>query len=456
MSLRIGIRGLFPHCRVPPVRIGLLRSVSTRAMALDSPEVAPVHSHTHTSPSHSHSHDHDHDHSHGGLLSHTHSHGAGHNELLKTDVASFASNPAVRITWIGLLVNIGLAVSKGIGGIYFHSQALTADAIHSVSDMISDFLTLATVNVANKVGTATKYPLGYGKIETVGSVLISGILLFAGVSVGWSSLLQVFEYTLPAYMFDWVSTIQIGHSHSHSLSEPAPGHDGHSHSHGDVAAPVVREVPNINAAWLAGGSIIVKELLYRKTMAVAAVTNSKVLVANAWHHRVDSLTAAVALVTVTGGVVFNIAWLDSIGGLAVSYLIVKAGWGSFKTAWNELVDRGEKPGMPTYDKVDAIVKSELASNRDLAQFYQKRLSVLTSGANTNVYLWISTKEAGHKEFTISQLNLIENKLKFLIRRDDPFIKKVFIRFCDESIVDYDSDSNTTQGFEELVEKDKKE
>lgn len=425
-------------------------------MALDSPEVAPVHSHSHPSPSHSHSHDHDHDHSHGGLLSHTHSHGAGHNELLKTDVALFALNPAVRITWIGLLVNIGLAVSKGIGGIYFHSQALTADAIHLVLDMISDFLTLATVNVANKVGTATKYPLGYGKIETVGLVLILGILLFAGVLVGWLSLLQVFEYTLPAYMFDWVLTIQIGHSHSHSLLEPAPGHDGHSHSHGDVAAPVAREVPNINAAWLAGGSIIVKELLYRKTMAVAAVTNSKVLVANAWHHRVDLLTAAVALVTVTGGVVFNIAWLDLIGGLAVLYLIVKAGWGSFKTAWNELVDGGEKPGMPTYDKVDAIVKLELALNRDLAQFYQKRLSVLTLGANTNVYLWILTKEAGHKEFTISQLNLIENKLKFLIRRDDPFIKKVFIRFCDELIVDYDSDSNTTQGFEELVEKDKKE
>lgn len=427
---------------------------------LDSAALAS-HSHDHSHDAHSHehshaaSHSHDHDHSHS-LFGHSHSHGAGHNELLKTDAKLILGNPAVRITWVGLLVNVGMAICKGIGGIYFHSQALTADAIHSVSDMILDFLTLATVNVANKVGSPTHFPLGYGKIETVGLILILGILLFAGISVGWLSLLQVLEYTLPAYWYDMVLHIQIGHSHSHSLTTTTEDSlVGHSHSHGDHShshAEVVREVPNINAAWIAAALIAVKEVLYRKTMKVAADTNSKVLVANAWHHRVDSLTAAVALVTVTGGVMFNVAWLDSVGGLLVLYLIVKAGWLSFKTAWNELVDVGEKPGMPTYDKVEGIVKDELAGNRDLRAFHLKRLLVLTLGANTNVYLWLATLDPSDASYTITQLNLIENKLKYLIRRDDPFIKKVFVRFCDELVVDYDSDSSTTHGIEDLKSK----
>ncbi|KAK7677309.1 hypothetical protein QCA50_019736 [Cerrena zonata] len=240
-----------------------------------------------------------------------------------------------------------MVITKGIGGIYFHSQSLIADAIHSVSDMVADFLTLATVNVAAKVGHSTHFPLGYGKIETVGSFLVSGVLIFAGVSVGWSSLLQIFEFALPHYIYEYASMIQIGHSHSHGGFSEAIGDQAHSHSHSH--APIdqpetYREVPNINAAWLAGGSIIVKELLYHKTMQIGLENNSKVLVANAWHHRVDSLTAFVALLTVTGGVLFNVAWLDSIGGLCVSLLIIRAGWGTFKTSWYELIDRGEAKG----------------------------------------------------------------------------------------------------------------
>lgn len=145
------------------------------------------HSHTHSASEEDHGAD-GHSHSHGagsGLLHHHHHSAHEPNEFLAAGTASIKSNPAVRITWIGLIVNVALAVSKGIGGVVFHSQALVADAIHSVSDMLADFLTLATVNVAAKVGTPTKFPFGYGKIETIGSFTVSAILLFAGISVGW-------------------------------------------------------------------------------------------------------------------------------------------------------------------------------------------------------------------------------------------------------------------------------
>ncbi|EMG47763.1 hypothetical protein G210_1789 [Candida maltosa Xu316] len=376
--------------------------------------------HTHE---HSHSHD-DHTHSHTGML-HSHKHSMHEpNELLATGAKEIKSNPAVRITWIGLLVNVALAISKGVGGFYFHSQALMADAIHSVSDMLADFLTLATVNVAAKVGTPTKFPLGYGKIETIGAFSVSAILLFAGISVGWSSLLQIFEFVLPTHLYEIASHIHIGHDHSHT---DIGGQHSHSHSHIDDGAnmTVHREIPNINAAWLAAGSIVAKELLYRKTMKIAIETNSKVLVANAWHHRVDSLTAVVALITVASGVLFNVAWMDSIGGIGVSILIIKAGWDSLKEAWFELIDRGEKPGSELYNKVEGIIKNELEFNKEFEKFKMKQLSVLSSGANTNVHVILSTPE---KNLNLITLNKYEKKLSDLIQEDDRFVRNIFIKF----------------------------
>lgn len=385
--------------------------------------------HHEETPGPRHSHEHEHSHK-EGLFGHTHSH-HGPNELLSVSSEAIKTNPAVRITWIGLLVNIALAASKGVGGYWFHSQSLIADSIHSLSDTVADILTLATVNVANKVGNPTKFPLGYGKLETLGSVFVSGILLFAGVSVGWSSLLQVFEYTFPTYIYELLALVQFGHSHSHGSSLGGEGSvqgglqdSGHTHSHlSEVANDQTRTIPDINAAWLAGSSIVIKELLYRKTLKVAEEMNSKVLVANAWHHRVDSLTALVAVLTVAGGNLFNIVWLDAVGGLCVSALIVKAGWGSFKSAILELIDRGEKPDSELYDTIDDILKNELQVITD-NDFKVSKLSVVTAGAVTNLYITLVTSS----EYKIQDLNTIEKKLNTAIRREDKFVRNIFTSF----------------------------
>lgn len=378
---------------------------------------------------------HSHSHAGGGIFSHSHSHSHSHqpNELLLLSEGIF-KNPAVRITWIGLFVNVGMAASKAAGGVYFHSQSLLADAIHSVSDMIADFLTLATVNVLSKIGSPTRFPLGYGKIETIGSLLVSGVLLFAGISVGWSSLLQILEFTLPHYIYEYVSMIQIGHSHSHAAIDTSDSTSlqVHSHSHGggntDLTSANVAtqpQSPAIAGAWLAGGSILVKELLFKKTMKVAEETNSKVLVANAWHHRVDSLTSMVALVTITGSYLFNVAWLDSIGGAAVSFLIIRTGWATFKTAWFELVDRGEPRSSEAYGKIMDIAQAEVKEITDNG-FNVSDLSVMTSGANSNIY--ITLRETTPRSYLLKEINSIETRLVAAIKKDDKFIKNIFILF----------------------------
>ena len=95
---------------------------------------------------------------------HAHTHGLG-NPLLVLSRDQFKTNPGVRITWIGLLTNVGLAVGKFTGGVVFHSQALIADSIHAISDLVSDFLTLFSVGLATRKPTHD-YPYGYGKVET--------------------------------------------------------------------------------------------------------------------------------------------------------------------------------------------------------------------------------------------------------------------------------------------------
>lgn len=374
---------------------------------------------------HSHSHTDDHSHSHSILHSHSH----GPNELLGR---GFLTNPAVRITWIGLMVNISMAGAKAVGSVYFHSQALMADAIHSLSDMVADLLTLGTVNVGLKEGTFSRYPLGYGKIESVGTFLVSGVLLFAGFTVGWSSLLQIFEFVLPSHLYDYVLVLQV-HSHSHSFGDTSGDAHGHSHSHSHVSTPDTAEktvaeyqVPNINAAWLALGSIAVKELLYKKTMKVAAKTNSKVLVANAWHHRIDSLTAAVAFVTITASYLFGVVWLDAVGGLAVSLLILHAGFSTFKDAWFELIDRGASKKSDTFVRIKLLVELELEVVREATKtdLQLEDIAVLTAGARSNVSVKLGTTE----NVSLSALNKLEYELVSGLREKDNHLGRVFIEY----------------------------
>ena len=150
----------------------------------------------------------------------------------------------VRITRIGLYVNLGMAVSKGIGGYYFNSQALVADAFHALADLVSDFLTLATISVALKAPTA-KFPNGYGKWESLGSVCVSGLLVAGGYLMMQHAGINLYHY----FFQDVARTVIDTHDH---------GILGHSHSHNAKDM-----IPNINAAWLAAGSIVVKEYLYR-------------------------------------------------------------------------------------------------------------------------------------------------------------------------------------------------
>ena len=176
---------------------------------------------------------------------HSHQHHHHDNTYL---VSTNKKDAGVRITRIGLYVNFCMAIGKGLGGYFLNSQSLVADAFHSLTDLVSDFLTLATVSWSLKPPTS-RFPGGYGKIESLGSLGVSSLLLTGGIGLGWHSC----EILYSQFFLDAASSI-AEHGHSHG-----GGVFGHSHSHN----PADMGIPNVHAAWIAGGSIIIKEYLYR-------------------------------------------------------------------------------------------------------------------------------------------------------------------------------------------------
>lgn len=172
---------------------------------------------------------------------HGHSHGPGHHHDNTYLTSTNKRDAGVRITRIGLVANLCMAIGKFVGGYVFHSQSLIADAYHALTDLVSDFLTLGTVAWSLKP-PSERFPNGYGKIESIGALGVSGLLLCGGVFMG----LNAGQVLLAHFYPEVAETV----AHSGIL-----GH-GHSHSHGPIG-------PSIHAAWIAGGSIVVKEWLYR-------------------------------------------------------------------------------------------------------------------------------------------------------------------------------------------------
>ncbi|KOG96098.1 Mmt2p [Saccharomyces eubayanus] len=351
------------------------------------------------------------------LLQHAHGHSHTHlhaNPLLSLNIQQIKKNPGVRITWIGLASNVGMAVGKFIGGITFHSQALLADSVHALSDLVSDVLTLFSVHYASRKPTSD-YPYGYGKVETVGSLAVSTILTMAGISIGWSSLCAIVGPIIP-----------------HTILESWAGLMGESHSH---PQSVTQQATNVNAVWIAAGSILIKEWVFQATKKVAIQTHSNVLMANAWHHRVDSLTSLVALVAITSSYFFNIQSLDNLGGLVVSGLIIKTGGQGILSSLKELVDQSIPSTDSRYLDIETVIKdsiSGLKTNLDFeGPLSVKDLTILASGPNlrATATLEVPTLHSGQEV----GIKFLENTIATIredLRSKVPNVGKIDIEFVD--------------------------
>ncbi|KAL0571153.1 mitochondrial metal transporter [Marasmius crinis-equi] len=283
-----------------------------------------------------HDHDHSHSHSHSIFGGHSHSHGEDDHHGTEQIMAALqgSGDRGSQITLLGLYSNIGLTIAKGLAGWFLHSASLLADAGHSLSDLLGDFVTLFCWRLSRKSPTE-QYPYGFAKFETLGTTVVSLLLIGGALGIGFHSyhlLISALTETAASLPTGPIQDILV------NVTQVAPGipealqHDHHSHISVDP-----------NAAWFALISVIAKEWLYRATKRVADEEHSPVLLANAIHHRSDAYSSLVALIAILGSSMFPHVPLDPIGGLVVSFVILQQGTSLLLGAWGDLTDAGVSP-----------------------------------------------------------------------------------------------------------------
>ncbi|OHD08981.1 MAG: cation transporter [Spirochaetes bacterium GWB1_36_13] len=220
--------------------------------------------------------------------------------LLCNDIRAQKANKA---TWVGFIYNLILTALKLLAGILGRSGAMIADAIHSLSDFITDIVVLVSFSITRKP-IDKNHDYGHGKFETLATALIGTSLLAVGVGILWSGGKNIYL----------------------SLSGQIIGEPG----------------------WVALGaailSIVVKEGLYRYTAKIGKEINSQAVVANAWHHRSDAFSSIGAMAGIGGAIFLGEKWriLDPIASVIVSIFILKTAFqialGSFKELLEESLD----------------------------------------------------------------------------------------------------------------------
>jgi cation diffusion facilitator family transporter len=201
---------------------------------------------------------------------------------------------AARSTWVSVVVNIVLSVSQIVAGVLSKSQGLIADGIHSLSDLIGDFVVLLAGHHSQK-GADADHPYGHQRFENAASLVLGMLLLAVGMGMLWSA--------------------------ASKLQSPA-----------SIATV------HISALWVAGGALIAKELLFRYMLAVAKRVKSSMLVANAWHARSDAASSLVVGVGIIGNLM-GYPILDPIAAALVGFMVTKMGWGFAWDALHDLMDR---------------------------------------------------------------------------------------------------------------------
>jgi len=277
-----------------------------------------------------------------------------------------------------------------------------------LTDLVSDIATLATISYSLKAATA-RFPMGYGKIESLGALGVSGLLLSGGIMIGLQAIMALCQQFFPgiAEVLSHVGIFEHGHDHGH-----------HHHGGGGLG-------PNINAAWLAGGSIIIKEWLYRATMKVAKQKRSSVLASNAYHHRVDSLTAFVALLTITASHwLTNAQWLDPVGGLVISGMIVQAGWGNTKAALLELSD------VAMDDEIRENVQKAATAALAEQAIEQEAAIRGVQGTKSGQNFMVEVEVAVPASWSVGRTHEVEAAVRQAISVKVKGVRRVVVRFTD--------------------------
>ena len=221
-----------------------------------------------------------------------------------------------KVTLIGSAGNAVLLIFKFVAGILGNSSAMIADAVHSLSDFVTDLLVLVFVSISAKPQDES-HDYGHGKFETIASFLIGLALVAAAIGIIVSGMMK---------LWDWWGGAQL-------------------------------EPPGWIAFWAAMLSILIKELLYQYTARRGRVLDSQVMIANAWHHRSDALSSIGAALGIGLAIWLGQRWtvLDPVASVVVGLMLVKVAYELLKMTIGELTEQS----LPaeTEQEIEQIIHS---------------------------------------------------------------------------------------------------
>lgn len=203
---------------------------------------------------------------------------------------------AMRVSTVSIVVNLLLSVGKLLAGILGRSGAMVSDAVHSASDVFSTIIVIIGVRMSGKKSD-TNHPYGHERLECVASIILATILMATGIGILLGGLRTIFSGS-------WEQL----------------------------------EIPGLMALMAAVVSVIVKEWMYWYTRAAAKKLNSGAMMADAWHHRSDSLSSIGAFVGIAGSRMGFLV-LDSVASVVISFFIGKAAYEIFMDAVDKMVDK---------------------------------------------------------------------------------------------------------------------
>lgn len=245
-----------------------------------------------------------------------------------------------RVTWWGIFVNLLLSVSKLIGGTIGQSQSLIADGLHSLSDLASDTTVLVAAKHAGEEAD-DDHPYGHGRFETLATVGLGLFLIFVALGIAYNAAHRVFDDEIQA-------------------------------------------VPHYFTLAIALFSILCNEGLYHFTHRVGLRINSKMLIANAWHHRSDAISSIVVLVGIAGAQI-GVPILDPVAAIIVAIMIAKIGYDLGYHSVLELVDTALDPEM-----VEQI-KAKILENEDVLEMHMLRTRRMGHTSLVDVHILVQPK-----------------------------------------------------------------
>lgn len=225
-------------------------------------------------------------------------------------------NELTKVTLLGSVGNLVLLSFKFVAGIVAGSSAMVADAVHSLSDFLTDLIVLVFVRIGAKPQDES-HDYGHGKFETLATLFVALALVGAAIGIIVSGSLKIAR---------WLQGETL-------------------------------ETPGMLALWAALLSILVKEILFRYTIARGRALESPAVVANAWHHRSDALSSIGAAVGIGGAILLGQRWavLDPLASIVVGGMLVKVAWDLLRESTGELTD--SSLSAETEREIEEIIRS---------------------------------------------------------------------------------------------------